>query len=57
MMVKIGIPSNKYQKRDKEVWATSGQGDLCSQIVKPITTALRQVTMRGLACKIKRVEI
>ncbi len=24
-MVKIGVPTNKYQK-DKEVWATSGQG-------------------------------
>ncbi len=30
--------------------------DLYSQIFKPITTALRQVTMRGIACTIERVE-
>ncbi len=27
-----------------------------SQIFKPITTALRRVTMRGIACTIERVE-
>ncbi len=27
-----------------------------SQIFKPITTALRQVTMRGIACTIEGVE-
>ncbi len=29
--------------------------DLYSQIVKPINTALRQVTMRGIACTIERM--
>ncbi len=39
------------------VWATSGQGYLFSQIVKPITTARRQVTMRQIACTIKKIEM
>ncbi len=34
-------------KKDKEVWATSGQGYLFSQIFKPITTVRRQVTKKG----------
>ncbi len=28
-----------------------------SLVFKPITTALREVTMRGIACTIERVEI
>ncbi len=43
-------------KRDKEVWASSGQGDLYSQIFTPVAAALRQETMRGTACTIERVE-
>ncbi len=36
-----------FTKKGKEIWATSRQGDLHSQIFKPTTTTLRQVTMRG----------
>ncbi len=43
-------------KKDKEIWATSGQGYLFSQIFKPITTAHRQVTMKGITCTIERLE-
>ncbi len=39
-----------------EVRATSGQVNLYSQIFKPLTTALRQVMMREIACTIERVE-
>ncbi len=35
------------QKKDKEVCVTLGQVGLFSQIFKPITTALRQVKMKG----------
>ncbi len=43
-------------KREKEVRATPGLGDFYSQIFKTITTALRLVTMKGIACTIERVE-
>ncbi len=46
----------KITKKDKEVGTTSRQGDLYSHIFKPKTTALRQVTMRGIARTIERVE-
>ncbi len=36
-----------FTKKGKEILATSRQGNLHSQILKPITTTLRQVTMRG----------
>ncbi len=51
LMVKIAIPSNypSNTKKDKDVWATSGQGDSYSQKFKPIASALRAVTMRGIA--------
>ncbi len=54
-MVKIGNLSHYYQK-GKEVWATSGQGYLFSQFFKPITTARRQATMKGVACTVERIE-
>ncbi len=47
------IATFSYQK---EQWATSGQGYLLSRIFEPITTALRQVTMKGIACTVERVE-
>ncbi len=43
-------------KKDKEAWETSGQGDMYSKNFKSITMALRQVTMKGIACTIERVE-
>ncbi len=51
MMVKLGIPSNKYQQR-------GGSQDkyIFSQIFKPINTARRQVTMKEIACTIERAE-
>ncbi len=61
-MVKIGIPKLALvgrvinTKEDKEVWAATGQGDLYSQIFKPINTALRQATINGIACTIEGVE-
>ncbi len=49
-------PELLIPKKDKEVWATSGQEYLSSQIFKPITKALRQATMNGIACTVERVE-
>ncbi len=43
-------------KKDKGAWETSRQGDLYSKNFKPITMALRQVTTKGNACTIERVE-
>ncbi len=43
-------------KKDKVVRVASGQGALYSQFFRPITTALRQVAMSGIACTIERVE-
>ncbi len=39
----------------KKVRATMGRGYLFSLIFKPITTASRQVTMKGIACTTERV--
>ncbi len=54
MMVKITRVINTKKTRK------SGQRrgmEICnSQIFKPITTALRQGTMRGVACRIEQVE-
>ncbi len=44
------------QLKVKKFWTALGQGYLFSQVYKPITTALRQVTMRGIACTIERLE-
>ncbi len=46
--------------RDSNLWLPKRQGslgnvgiiDLYSQIFKPVTTALRQVTMRGIALQL-----
>ncbi len=47
--ISVRVGQNRHTKKDKEVWTTSGEGDLFSQLFKPITTAPRQVTMEGIA--------
>ncbi len=43
-------------KKDKEVWSTSEQGYLLSQIFKPISTARRQLKMKGIIFEIERLK-
>ncbi len=38
---------SRWDKKEKEVCVTPGQVGLFSQIFKPITTALRQVKIKG----------
>ncbi len=46
----------RLPKKDKKTWATSGQGYVLAQIFKAITTARRQVTMKGIKYTIERVD-
>ncbi len=56
MVVKIGIPNSRYEKQ-KETRATLGQGCFFSQIVKAMTTVIRQVLRKEICgCTIKLVE-
>ncbi len=51
-----GVAMNDATKNDKEIRAMSGQGNMFSHIFKPITTALCQVMIKGIACTNERVK-
>ncbi len=54
MMVKIGIPSNQYENRNKP--GPRRVKGVFSHIFKSLTTALRQVLKKEMGCTVELVE-